>query len=199
MVQNAFQNKSFVLFIVALIIPALSCLTQWISIKLMPQPAQASKDPNDQAAQIGNSMKTMNMMMPLMSLFFTFTFPAGLGIYWATSAFVSFLITVFTNMYYDHADMEKIIEKQQEKAAKKIAKRKAKGKVSLTERLYGAGGEGDSGDGSPGVSTNKGLNKYGNMNLKNYESEATQSKPKKGSLADKANAVKRFNDTGVDD
>ena len=96
--------------------------------------------------------------------------------------------------------MDAIIEKQQAKAAVKIAKRKAKGKVSLTERLYGAGAEGDSGSGSSNVSNNRGLNKYGNMNLRNYEPEATEErKPKKGSLADKANAVKRFNDTGIDD
>ena len=178
----------------ALIIPIVAFLCQFLAMKVTPM--NETGDPQ-QDAQMRTMRKTM-YIMPVFSFFITAISPAGLGIYWATSAFVSFLITVFTNMYYDHADMEKIIEKQQEKAAKKIAKRKAKGKVSLTERLYGAGGEGDSGDGSPGVSTNKGLNKYGNMNLKNYESEATQSKPKKGSLADKANAVKRFNDTGVD-
>ena len=35
------------------------------------------------------------------------------------------------------------------------------------------------------------------MNLKNYDSSVENEAPKKGSLADKANAVKRFNDSGV--
>jgi YidC/Oxa1 family membrane protein insertase len=64
-------------------------------------------------------------------------------------------------------------------------------------------------------STNKNLSKYSNMNLRNFDNEAddsadssdsdadssndtvSSSGPKKGSLADRANAVKRFNDTGV--
>ena len=159
---------------------------------------QETGDPQ-QDAQMRTMRKTM-YIMPIFSFIITTISPAGLGIYWATSAFVSFLITVVTNIYYDHADMDAIIEKQMAKAAKKIEKRKAKGKVSLTERLYGSAGEGGDGSSSQSnVSTNRSLNKYGNMNLKNYESEATNSRPRKGSLADKAGAVKRFNDTGVDD
>ena len=181
---------------IALIIPIVAFLCQFLAMKVTPM--QETGDPQ-QDAQMRTMRKTM-YIMPIFSFFITAISPAGLGIYWATSAFVSFLITVLTNIYYDHADMDAIIEKQQAKAAVKIAKRKAKGKVSLTERLYGAGAEGDSGSGSSNVSNNRGLNKYGNMNLRNYEPEATEErKPKKGSLADKANAVKRFNDTGVDD
>ena len=181
---------------IALIIPIVAFLCQFLAMKVTPM--QETGDPQ-QDAQMRTMRKTM-YIMPIFSFFITAISPAGLGIYWATSAFVSFLITVLTNVYYDHADMDAIIEKQQAKAAVKIAKRKAKGKVSLTERLYGAGAEGDSGSGSSNVSNNRGLNKYGNMNLRNYEPEATEErKPKKGSLADKANAVKRFNDTGVDD
>lgn len=181
---------------IALIIPIVAFLCQFLAMKVTPM--QETGDPQ-QDAQMRTMRKTM-YIMPIFSFFITAISPAGLGIYWATSAFVSFLITVLTNIYYDHADMDAIIEKQQAKAAVKIAKRKAKGKVSLTERLYGAGAEGDSGSGSSNVSSNKGLNKYGNMNLRNYEPEATEErKPKKGSLADKANAVKRFNDTGVED
>lgn len=125
MVQTAWQNKSFVLFIVALIIPLLSCLTQWISLKLMPQPAQTSNDPNDQAAQMANSMKTMNMMMPLMSLFFTFTFPAGLGIYWVAGAVVRTVQQIVINKHIDKIDIDAQIEKNIEKYNEKMEKMKA--------------------------------------------------------------------------
>ena len=181
----------------ALIIPIVAFICQFLAMKVTPM--NETGDPQ-QDAQMRTMRKTM-YIMPVFSFIITTISPAGLGIYWATSAFVSFIITVLTNAYYDHADMDAIVEKQKEKAAKKIEKRKAKGKVSLTERLYGAGGEGGEGGSSSqsNVSTNRSLNKYGNMNLKNYESEATNTRPKKGSLADKAGAVKRFNDTGVDD
>ncbi|SDB65612.1 YidC/Oxa1 family membrane protein insertase [Butyrivibrio sp. INlla16] len=125
MVQNAWHNKSFGLFIVALIIPVLSCLTQWISIKLMPQPAQQSNDPNDQAAQMANSMKTMNMMMPLMSLFFTFSFPAGLGIYWIAGAVVRTIQQIFINKHIDKMDIDAEIAKNTEKYNKKLEEMKS--------------------------------------------------------------------------
>ena len=132
---------------IALIIPIVAFLCQFLAMKVTPM--QETGDPQ-QDAQMRTMRKTM-YIMPIFSFFITAISPAGLGIYWATSAFVSFLITVLTNIYYDHADMDAIIEKQQAKAAVKIAKRKAKGKVSLTERLYGAGAEGDSGSGSSKV------------------------------------------------
>lgn len=179
----------------ALIIPIVAFICQFLAMKVTPM--TETGDPQ-QDAQMRTMRKTM-YIMPIFSFFITTISPAGLGIYWATSAFVSFLITVVTNYYYDHADMDAIVEKQMAIAAKKIEKRKAKGKVSLTERLYGQAGEGEGGSSQSNVSTNRSLNKYGNMNLKNYESEATNTRPKKGSLADKAGAVKRFNDTGVDD
>jgi YidC/Oxa1 family membrane protein insertase len=160
------------------------------------------------------SMKRTMYFMPIMSLIVTITAPAGLGIYWATSAFISFLITVFTNKYYDHADMEKIIAVQQEKAAKQIAKRKESGKKSFSERFMEAAmGQQPEPEQNTTVSKNRTLNKYGSMNLKNFDSNyadnsdsdnnaesdfnTTTKSPKKGSLADKANAVKRFNDSGV--
>ncbi|WP_029323699.1 YidC/Oxa1 family membrane protein insertase [Butyrivibrio sp. AE3004] len=124
MIQTAFNNKSFVMFIVALIIPGLSFLTQWISLKLMPQPA-TSNDPNDQAAQMANSMKTMNMMMPVMSLFFTFTFPAGLGIYWIIGAVVRTIQQIVINKHIDKMDIDAQIAKNAEKYNKKMEEMKA--------------------------------------------------------------------------
>ena len=82
--------------------------------------------------------------------------------------------------------------------------------ASLSERfMEAAAGQAPEDPGSSG-SGNKNINKYGNMNLKNFDNsdsdsveteeisqEIKKGSPKKGSLADKANAVKRFNDSGV--
>ena len=73
------------LAIVAILIRFLRGL-QMINLKLMPQAAQQSGDSQQDAMM--NSMKTMNMVMPLMSAVFCFTFPVGLGIYWVASAAV---------------------------------------------------------------------------------------------------------------
>ena len=204
----------------ALLIPILSGICQLLAMIVTPM--SDTGDPQ-QDAQMKSMRRTM-YFMPVMSFIVTVNAPAGLGIYWATSALISFLTTVFTNMYYDHVDMEKIVEKQRLKAEKDIAKRKASGKKSFSEKLTEAAmGQSQESQSSNASTANK-LSKYGNMNLKYFETEdsvdddSTDSKeqvnlskesdnnsisnsnkksPKKGSLADKANAVKRFNDSGV--
>ncbi len=125
MLKTAFATKHFGLLIGAISIPVLSALTQWISIKLMPQAANTSNDPNDQAAQMANSMKTMNMMMPLMSLFFTFTLPAGLGLYWIAGAVFRTIMQIIINKHIDTIDIDAEIEKNTEKYKKKLEAMKA--------------------------------------------------------------------------
>jgi len=112
--------------------------------------------------------------------------------------------------------MEKLVEKSKVKAAKKIEKRKASGKKTFMEKFQEAAMGADT-SAEENKAKNKNLNKYGNMNLRKFDSEAdtlddsdsydtidlnstvsSSNGPKKGSLADRANAVKRFNDTGVD-
>ncbi|MEO2717464.1 membrane protein insertase YidC, partial [Blautia wexlerae] len=85
-IKAAFVGGSVLLAIVAILIPILAWATQMINLKLMPQAAQQSGDSQQDAMM--NSMKTMNMVMPLMSAVFCFTFPVGLGIYWVASAAV---------------------------------------------------------------------------------------------------------------
>ncbi|MBO4863498.1 MAG: membrane protein insertase YidC [Eubacterium sp.] len=194
----------------ALIIPIASFVCQLLAMLVTPM--GETGDPQQDAQM--KSMKRTMYFMPIMSFAVTVSAPAGLGIYWATSALLSFLITVGTNFYYNHVDMEKIVEAQRLKAEKEVAKRKASGKKTLSERfMEAATGQAPQEDRSP-ASKNMTLNKYGNMNLKNYDGDsATESdessageesfetdnskKPRKGSLADRANAVKRFNDSGV--
>lgn len=103
---------------IALIIPVLAGLTQWISTKLMSSTQQT--DPDSPTAA---SMKTMNTMMPLMSAFFCVTFPIGIGLYWiATSAF-QIIQQLIVNSYMDKIDIEDMIAKNLEKANKKRAKK----------------------------------------------------------------------------
>jgi YidC/Oxa1 family membrane protein insertase len=125
MLKTAVADKSFALFIGALAIPVLAGFTNWINMKLMPQAAPTSNDPNDQQAQMANSMKTMNMMMPLMSLFFTFTFPAGLGIYWVAGAVVRTVQQIVINKHIDKIDIDAEIEKNIAKYNEKLEKMKS--------------------------------------------------------------------------
>ena len=68
-------------------------------------------------------MKTMNIMMPLMSVFFCFTFSAGIGVYWIASSVVMILIQMIVNKYMERIDINQMVEKNIEKANVKRVKK----------------------------------------------------------------------------
>ena len=112
------KSGSIALVIGAIAIPVLAAATQFLNTKLMPQ-AAANDDGNDAMAQ---SMKSMNTMMPLMSAFFCFTLPAGMGIYWIVSAVVRSVQQFVLNKHFDKMDLDELIKKNLEKLNEKRAK-----------------------------------------------------------------------------
>ncbi len=74
--STAFSNFSFSWEILGvLVIPVIATGLQYISTIIMQKS-------NGQSAEQQKQMRTMNLMMPLMSLYFCFIMPAAMGIYW---------------------------------------------------------------------------------------------------------------------
>lgn len=113
--DNLGTNTALVL--VAVMIPLLSGASQSINLKIS-QSSQNLDPENPMAASMG----TMNKVMPIMSMFFCLTLPAGLGIYWIVSAVVRTIQQVAINKYLSNVSIEDMIKKNQEEAAKKRAK-----------------------------------------------------------------------------
>ena len=104
----------------ALIIPLLAGLTQWLSVKLMQgKNAVNDDDENNTAAQ---SMKMMNTMMPIISAVFCISMPSGLGLYWIMGSVVQCIQQIFINRYMEKVDVEQLIARNMEKVNKKRAK-----------------------------------------------------------------------------
>ena len=120
-IKAAFVGGSIILAIVAILIPILAWATQMLNIKLMPQAAQQGNGDSQQDAMM-NSMKTMNMVMPLMSAVFCFTFPVGLGIYWVASAAVRSVQQFIINKKMDKIDIQVLINENMKKMEKKREK-----------------------------------------------------------------------------
>lgn len=116
--QQGFAAGAWTMIIGALAIPILSALTQWLNTKLMPQQQTA----NGEQSAMMSSMKTMNVLMPLMSAFFCLTLPAGMGIYWIAGAVIRSIQQIVVNRHMDKMDMEQLIEKNAEKVKKKQEK-----------------------------------------------------------------------------
>lgn len=119
---NAEGGVQWLLIVAALLIPLLSAVTQWINTKLMPQANTESKDKNDQQNSMAQSMKMMNTMMPIMSAFFCYTLPAGMGLYWIAGSVVRSIQQIVINKHIDKMDIEEVIKKNKEKQSKKLEK-----------------------------------------------------------------------------
>ncbi len=184
--KDAAANGAWLLVVAAIAIPVLSALTQWINYKLMPQQNTTPTDGNDQAAAMASSMKTMNTIMPLMSAWFCFTWPSGMGIYWVAGSVVRSIQQILVNKHIDKMDFNEIIKKNEAKSAKKMEKMKQ---------------------------NQEKLNAYASMNTKNIQSKASYhnnssdvtksqstnntpqvSTAKPGSMMAKANMVKDYNE-----
>lgn len=178
MLTNSLHPFSIVGIILAVIIPIMAGLAQFISVKLQPQP---SMDENNQMAA---SMKTMTYTMPLFSVFLGFTLPAGLGLYWAVSAVVRCVQQVAINKYLQTKSLDDMIKENQEKAAKKREKKgtsaKELNKMATTS--------------TKNVEHKKTSAMSEKERQEKLEKAASYNKnAKAGSLASKANMVSRFN------
>lgn len=109
-----------------LLIPVLAALFQWLQTKTIRQPEMPSE-----MNGMNNYMKVMMNTMPIFSLIIYYTLPCGIGLYWAATAFFTIIQQVCLNYYFDHIDMEKLIDKQVEKAKKK-------NKTSLYDKMMEA-------------------------------------------------------------
>ena len=176
-ITTNFQSHSYGFVILALLIPIAAYVSQLLNLKLMPQTGAE----ND---QMGQQMKMMNNMMPLMQLFLSFTVPVGLGLYWIFSAVCRSVQQFILNKHFEKVDMDELIRKNQEKA--KI-KREKKG-ISENQIRQAAA-----------INTKTIANKANTSTSAQRELElekanAAKANAKEGSLAYRANMVREFNE-----
>lgn len=182
--KDALAAASVVGVILAVIIPVLAGLTQFISVKLS-QMGASGVAMQDSDNPMVNSMKTMTYTMPLISVVFGFTLPAGLGLYWVASAAVRSVQQLAVNRYLNKKTVEDLIEENRKKAQKK---REKKG-VSAQEINR--------------MATTSTRNVGNNKTKKELSDPAKEEKirraqelsqnAKPGSLTSKANLVSRYN------
>lgn len=196
MIKNSgsFEFPAIVIIITALALPAISGITQYISTILMQA---ASKSPNgDDSNPMASTMKSMNIMMPLMSVFIVFSSPSAIGIYWVISAVVRLVQQLLVNKHFSKISVEDIIEKNKEKAEKKREKRGERADKVSTMAQTNTRSLKDKAQVNTKATTSKKEvttpSEETKVETKADSKPATDSKP--GSLSDKANLVKRFNE-----
>lgn len=174
----------------ALLVPIASAFFQYLSMKI-----SSGNTPQTGDTASNTMMKSMQITMPLVSFFICITLPVGIGIYWTASAIISLLTQLIINAYYDHADMDAILEKQMAKAAEKKAKKGDK--KSWMERMMDTSAEAQE-----QLEKQQAIKKNSAASLKSYvPSEKSQKaveqkqnrKYKEGSIGAKANIMMNYN------
>lgn len=107
-IKESFSEGNYLWIVVALLIPVLAGLSQWFSLKLMPQAAAGADGENNEMMQ---SMKMMNNFMPLMSVYFCAILPVGVGLYWIMSAVVRTVQQLVINKQLSKMDIDEEIKK----------------------------------------------------------------------------------------
>ena len=129
------------------------------------------------------SFRSMTYTMPLMSVFFGFTLPAGLGIYWIASAVVRCVQQLAINKYLSTKSVEDIIAENKKKAAKKQAKQKSVSSETMNKMA---------------TASTRNIEKSFAMSEKEKEEKLARAaelrkNAKKGSMADMINMVDKYN------
>lgn len=187
MIKNAgsYGLPAAAIIVTAVVLPVLSGLTQYISIKL----SQAiSGQQIDKDNPMASTMNTMNVTMPIFSIFMVFTLPTGIGLYWIVSAVVRCVQQLIINKHLSKMSIEELIEKNKEKAEEKKRKRGEKAeKINQMAQTN-----------TRSIKDSAKSNNFG-MSEKEREEKIARAKAnannaKAGSLASKANMVKKFNE-----
>ena len=180
--KNNWSAHHYGFVAIAILIPVLSGVTQWLSSKVVQQPQTASDNKDDTAAAMASSMKTMMVIMPIFSIYICYTLPLGIGIYWTMSAVYRTVSQIFINKKMNKVSIESLIEKNQEKINKK---RKKKGlppkQVSQGARIN-----------TKNIKPNDTV--VSNKSKEDIKKSATESNRTYTSIRDKVNMVQDYNE-----
>lgn len=113
-----------------LLIPVLAGVLTWLQTKVSSaKPKVAEGDKPDSTQQ---TMSAMNIVMPLITVYFAYIMPAALGIYWIASSLFAILQDVVVNKTYGKKLEAEFAEKNAERAKKQA---EIEAKRAETERL----------------------------------------------------------------
>lgn len=104
---------------VSVLIPILTALTQWISMKTISSKNAGNMEDNPAM----KSMQTMNTIMPIMTAFIALSLPSALGLYWIATAVCQTIQQLLLNVYFNKIDIDEFVKKNVEKANSKREKK----------------------------------------------------------------------------
>lgn len=192
-IKTGWEEKDILAIIVALAIPILAGLAQYVQTKLMPQ--QNNNDKAGEENAMTSSLKTMNTVMPLMSVFFCFTFSVGIGIYWVAGSLVRCIIQLIVNKQVEKIDVDELVKQNLEKYNAKRAK-----KGLPPDRISGQAKANLKNMKNPVVEDEEAAKAKNEKRLENIKKSTeyyNNTSVKPGSIAAKARMVEQYNEKNM--
>ncbi len=175
--------------IIAVLIPLIAGASQWLSMKLTQAKGGNANTAGDTTAA---TMNSMSYVMPLISVFFCFTFNAGIGLYWAASSLFQVVLQIFINRHYRKIDMEEFVKKNLEKAEEKAKKKREKKGVSASTLYQAANTNTKNIEQAPANTNPNSIAARANLNVN--DAPGKKAAPPANSLAAKAGMVQQYNE-----
>lgn len=124
-ITKAFEGTPDWSVIGLLLIPIIAMLATWFSMKQSQSMSGAKKKNAEDGAPdtVASMNKSMSIMMPLMTGFFTLTFPSAIGLYWIMSSVMQIVTQYLLNIYFDKREDDFVVTVP-EKNRKNSKKRK---------------------------------------------------------------------------
>lgn len=94
---NLAENPSIFSFSPLWIIPILSGISTWVASKTM----NTSMHDSDTDNPMAQSQNSMLVMMPFMTAYFAFNFPAGVGFYWIINNIIQIVQQIYFNYVFE--------------------------------------------------------------------------------------------------
>ena len=170
--------------IIAVLIPIISGVSQWLSVKL----SQAAGNQNTAGDATAASMKSMNIMMPLISVFFCFTLNAAIGLYWCISSLFQVVLQILINRHYRKIGLDEMIKENMKKAEEKAKRKKSKSGTSGTTLSQAANTS------TKNMSAPQTISQKANISTGSTNNNTANTSLPANSLAAKAGLVQKYNE-----
>lgn len=121
--NESLKPFNFGLFLIAVSIPVLAGLSQWLSMKTAQSSTKKNNNGQEENAML-NQMNSTMKIMPIFSVVMCFSMPIGLGVYWIISAVVRIVQQMIINKVLDKKSLDTLVQENVEKQEKKNAKKK---------------------------------------------------------------------------
>lgn len=121
---NIFDKPSFKN--ITVLIPIISVLLNYLQTHITMALNKTDKDDKKKKKSTEpnpmDSMKTMNMVMPIISGVITLSLPIGVGLYWITSTLVTIILQLIINIKLKDIDVQTFVDESSDKNKKQLEK-----------------------------------------------------------------------------